>query len=176
MILLKRRKVETEKIKPRLTWAKSLAKKLLSQIGSVNPPILINDVVIHLKKTHDLSVYSWRVSDKIDGIQVTNGDSSAIGYNDKKHPHRQRFTVGHEIGHLLMKHTKGNYEIDLESKNPIEAEANHFAAELLVPAEMLKRDIATGNNNIKGLSRKYFVSEQVITLKVIEEKLLDKLT
>lgn len=165
--------MENDRIKPRKDWAKSLAQKIHSEIGTQGPPILINDVIKHLKKSHNLSVYAWSFGDNVDGIQVTHGKEATIGFNANKHPHRKRFTVAHEIGHFLMGHTRGNIEFDLESPNPGEIEANQFAAELLIPISMLKSDIKSGRNNVKGLSSRYNVSEQAMMYKLMEAKLLE---
>ena len=53
---------------------------------------------------------------------------------------RQRFTIAHELGHILLGHV-GKYELvnrEPSSKdNPIEQEANVFASRLLAPACVL---------------------------------------
>lgn len=53
---------------------------------------------------------------------------------------RTRFTVAHELGHILLGHV-GTYHLvnrePSESDNPIEQEANTFAADLLAPACVL---------------------------------------
>jgi len=65
--------------KPRVGVVRNLARKLLADIGIKNPPILIRDVVNHLKKDKDLSVYSWSFGNDIDGIQITEGEKATIG-------------------------------------------------------------------------------------------------
>lgn len=53
---------------------------------------------------------------------------------------RQRFTVAHELGHILLGHV-GKYDLvnrePSPSDNPIEQEANVFASRLLAPACVL---------------------------------------
>lgn len=55
-------------------------------------------------------------------------------------PERQRFTVAHELGHILLGHV-GEYELVNREPdprdNPIEQEANVFASRLLAPACVL---------------------------------------
>lgn len=52
---------------------------------------------------------------------------------------RQRFTLAHECGHLLLHDFGVAYRDDTFSGNPREAEANAFAASLLMPkAEVLR--------------------------------------
>ncbi len=137
--------MEANDEKPKIQLARKLARSLLKEAKISTSPIWLNDIVKHLKKTYDLSIYSWAFGDKTDGIQITNGEASIIGYNDKKHIHRKRFTVAHEIGHLIMGHTQSNYDFDPESKDPREIEANQFAAELIMPIKMLKDEIKNDN-------------------------------
>ena len=51
---------------------------------------------------------------------------------------RQRFTIAHELGHILLHGGNGLYNREpSESDNPIEQEANIFASRLLAPACVL---------------------------------------
>jgi len=76
--------------------------------------------------------------------------SALIVVNASNLPSRQRFTVAHELGHHEMhRFDGGDLEIPdrdiFESRDPIEAEANAFAAYLLLPDEALRRDLADVN-------------------------------
>ena len=57
------------------------------------------------------------------------GDKWAIYYNDRKPFSRQRFTIAHEIGHVMLGHR--------EHSALAEQEANHFAAAALCPLPLL---------------------------------------
>lgn len=52
-----------------------------------------------------------------------------IYYNDKMPPHRVRFTIMHEIGHIVLDHT--------EHSDLAESEANHFAKYALAPPPLV---------------------------------------
>lgn len=161
--------------KPRIGLARKVAKKLLTDVGSKTPPILIRDIISFIKKEQDLSVYSWAFGADTDGIQITEGEKATIGYNRAQHPHRQRFTVAHEIGHLLLGHTSNNFILDLYSKKPEEIEANQFAAELLMPSEMLKNDFRNGRKNTKDIAKVYNVSEEAVWWRLYDCKLIAKI-
>lgn len=71
-----------------------------------------------------------------------------IVLNKKHTPLRHRFTIAHELGHLLMHqytkpHADGEQRIRFRDgtsslgTEPEEVEANQFAAELLMPAALL---------------------------------------
>lgn len=166
--------MEEQNNKPRIGFARNTARKLLTDAGIKNPPVLIRDIISHIKKEKDLSVYSWAFGEDTDGIQITEGNTSTIGYNKAQHPHRQRFTIAHEIGHLLLGHTGENFILDLNSKKPEEIEANQFAAELLMPLEMLKKDLQN-KKNAKDIAKEYNVSEETVWWRLYDCKLITKI-
>ena len=112
-----------------------------------------------------------------------NRDGSAvIGINSCHSPQRQRFTIAHEIGHLLLHadenlHVDKNFPIGLRSKRPSnlvdekEIEANQFAAALLMPADLIAEDVRPliGMDvlvAIHKLATKYGVSEQAMSVRL----------
>lgn len=48
-----------------------------------------------------------------------------VAYNDQKHPYRIRFSLAHELGHIILQHEK--------PMQTAEIEANFFASNLLAP-------------------------------------------
>jgi Zn-dependent peptidase ImmA (M78 family) len=66
-------------------------------------------------------------------------------YVNKNEPmEEQRFTAAHELGHYILGHTPDQYDVLMKgqlmyspTEKPLEAEANHFAAHLLVPHKRL---------------------------------------
>lgn len=161
--------------KPRVGSARKIARQLLKNAGVCKLPVMVRDVVNHIKKTSDLSVYPWAFGNNTSGIQVTYDDSATIGYNQDQHRHRQRFTVAHEIGHFMMGHTIGNSIFDLDSKKPEEIEANQFAAELLMPLTFLNKEIKNGNKDVKNFAKIFDVSEESIWWRLKECNLIKKI-
>ena len=59
-----------------------------------------------------------------------------IFYDDTKPPSRQRFSIAHEIGHILLHNPTGATVLNREmspNDDPLEREANVFASRLLAP-------------------------------------------
>lgn len=77
-----------------------------------------------------------------DGLTFFAGDTPVIMYNETYTPERIRFTVAHELGHIVLGHvspggvTTANREPNPQD-NPQETAANQFAARLLAPACVL---------------------------------------
>lgn len=167
-------RVERENEKPRVGMARKAARNILTTAQIQEPPIMLREIVAHLKKSHKLFVSAWNLGDGVDGIQIKNGDEVSIAYNQLRPVHRQRFTVAHEIGHFVLGHTSTSHERSDDNK-PEEIEANQFAAELLMPLKMLKRDINNGANVPKQLAKRYFVSEEAMWNRLKDHSLLNLL-
>jgi Zn-dependent peptidase ImmA (M78 family) len=81
--------------------------------------------------------------------------------DQNKSPKRQRFTLAHELGHLLIPwhvgtiscHTAGQGEFGEHLYRLTEAEANRFASELLIPRDWMA-EIVTSNDHIADVVTK----------------------
>lgn len=84
-----------------------------------------------------------------------------IGINGRHHRRRQRFSLGHELGHILLKHPP---EARCTSKEIAlyNIEADECAAELLIPQDLLARSLSK-IRNIITLARIFDVSEEAMT-------------
>lgn len=65
-----------------------------------------------------------------DGFTLHIGGKAVTLYNDRQAPARIRFTLAHELGHLVLRHARRG---DLTGAEQ-EAQADRFAANLLAPA------------------------------------------
>ena len=112
---------------------------------------------------------------KTDGIIIVNS---------KSRHHRQRFTIGHELGHFMIPRHGHNMSCttkDLQAKSSsgmgkkraIEVEANQFSAELLMPVTLLKKQGAflgePSINNIKSIATTFDVSFQASAIRFADK-------
>ncbi len=67
--------------------------------------------------------------DDITGLSVTRGDTKLILYRDGMQVGRRNFTIAHELGHLLLRHTSAD--------TSAEREADCFAESLLIPSSFV---------------------------------------
>jgi len=84
------------------------------------------------------------------------GDHPVILFNDAAPPDRVRLTLAHELGHLVL-------HAAAMSVDDVEAEANAFAAEFLMPTEVVRpslRNLKIGR--LIDLKREYGVSMQAL--------------
>lgn len=93
----------------------------------------------------DLSFFGKELQRSVSGV-ITNlyGDRTIYIHN-KDDSARQRFAIAHGLGHFFLhsKNTsdKWTYICCRGESNPIETEANNFAAELLMPEGMFRREV-----------------------------------
>jgi Zn-dependent peptidase ImmA (M78 family)/DNA-binding XRE family transcriptional regulator len=92
---------------------------------------------------------------RIDGVSQWVGDHPVVLVNSTATPDRRRLTLAHELGHLVL-HSS-------EVPEDVEAQANEFAAEFLMPeavvrSELRRRDLGT----LLDLKREWGVSMQAI--------------
>src|SRR3990167_3136571 len=153
--------------KARIGASRNLARDLIKKCKIKEIPISLRVIITYLQSTHNLGVYSSvNFSDKLSGILVTIEDETGtkrrdeIHYNEKHNWHRKRFTIAHEIGHLIFNTSCDKSSLSFDFiKNPVEIEANQFAAELLIPLASLKKDLKTPGVKVPELAWKYIVSQ-----------------
>jgi Zn-dependent peptidase ImmA (M78 family) len=102
------------------------------------------------------------LSPELSGIVSLN--KKLIGINGKHHPRRQRFSLAHELGHILLKHQPEVRSTQEEVKR-FNREADLFAAELLMPSDDL-RIMAAKECDLSILRVRYEVSNEALCLKL----------
>ncbi len=156
------------------------ALQLLKKNRVKNPPIPVDKIAESLGATVRYSPFD---GDDLAGMLVRAKGQIIIGVNSMHHPNRQRFTIAHECGHYLFHkgeeiHVDRTFRVnrrDVVSSlavDPDEIEANRFAAELLMPFDMIMADLeergfdVEDEQELKELARKYQVSVQALTLRI----------
>lgn len=79
---------------------------------------------------------------------------------------RQRFTVAHELGHLLLHPYGQMYRDTTFSGSASEAEANRFAADLLMPKGMMQKYLRITGGNLPSMARIFGVSLRAMEIRV----------
>jgi Zn-dependent peptidase ImmA (M78 family) len=111
------------------------------------PPIDVVKIARYL----GVKVYGEKLPEDISGILDVRNEP-AILINIDHVPHRQRFSIAHELGHFQLHHLmRGIIHMDkksyyrnsksAEGLDDIEIAANKFAAELLMPETMVRSEL-----------------------------------
>ena len=153
----------------------NLAKRLIERY-SLTPRILIEDVAAIYA---DVSSLAFPVS--VDGVSLhlkSPVRRAEIIINSNQPHKRWRFTLAHELGHVLIPGHTGSIvdDIDLSHREKSrylkkESEANRFAAELLMPTEWAIEFIGKPKDmakQVNSLAEEADVSVEAATLKAIK--------
>jgi Zn-dependent peptidase ImmA (M78 family) len=146
--------------------ASTMARRVLRENNIVRPPVAPRE----LAEAYGLTVSVVSLSDLPNVAGFMDFTDSTIYVNGDDHYNRQTFTIAHELGHYLLHkplfeaHPE-KYKVLMRAplgaeQDPIEKEANAFAADLLVPLDLLKLygKYATEDD----LARLFAVSNEVI--------------
>lgn len=134
------------------------ADRLLSEMNIQEIPTPVEKLAHKLGAK--ISYEPFDGKDEISGVLIKEGDRTVIGINSSHAKRRQRFTIAHEIGHLVLKH-RGDIFVDKtvrinrDSKSALaidknEIEANGFAAALLMPRKQIIREVQKRLNSKEG--------------------------
>lgn len=160
----------------------ALVDRLLHEHGVSSPPVPVDRMIQAL----GIRLHVDALQGDICGFAFRDSHQSVIGVNTWHPPVRQRFTMAHELGHLLLHdHNFNHVHVDrgfvLKLRNGIssqgidqeEVEANRFAAELLMPKRFLEKDITAlsgidllDDTNISALAKRYGVSKQALLIRL----------
>lgn len=157
---------------PRKKLAKNLAQWVIKDIKISNAPVSLQQIIEHLQTIYTLDVKKIIIGEKVSGLLVVckevDTEYATIGFNASHSWYRRRFTIAHEIGHLLLGHM---CDKNIKGGTTDETEANQFAGELLVPTTLIKKDFAK-LPDIQELATLYRVSTQTLTIKLMEARIV----
>ncbi|GAB3910106.1 ImmA/IrrE family metallo-endopeptidase [Mucilaginibacter boryungensis] len=155
---------------------------MLNQAGITNAPVPIESIA----KSQGVQVVAYDLGNEISGVLVIDEGSGTIGYNQDHPPVRQRFTIGHELGHYML-HVPRNkskelfvdkdFIVKFRSQKPYtqteirhEQEANAFAAAILMPKTFIIKEARnpkyanySETKLIEELAKVFDVSVQAMT-------------
>lgn len=119
--------------------------KVLIKCGVDSLPVKIVDICKRMKVkvfpyTNEILQLYHVDKNRTDGFCVLIHRRPVIFYNPEKSKARQRFTIAHELGHIVRGHLDTRHMVNREpdpKDSPEEHEANVFASRLLAPACVL---------------------------------------
>src|ERR1700722_1105163 len=127
-----------------------LVERLLAQHHIRSAPVAVAEIA----KDLGVEIQQAPAEDDLSGFLYRDRKRklSIIGVNSDHHPNRQKFTAAHELGHFLLHdfdeiHVDRQFKVWLRSETSSqgtddeEKEANLFAAEFLMPARFLEKDV-----------------------------------
>jgi Zn-dependent peptidase ImmA (M78 family) len=131
--------------------------RLVTARFQLTPPIDVEQLV----KKYAVLKYAEIPFEGVDGVSVNlkvSGKKPTVIVSEANPPLRQRFTLAHELGHIVIPWHIGTIIDHIDSNHPrssseywqIESEANGFAAELLMPTELIEETLSTEKDLAKA--------------------------
>jgi Zn-dependent peptidase ImmA (M78 family) len=158
---------------------KKNSKEVLRECGINARPVPLEAILRH----YNIQQVELPASGDIFGALVRRNDRTVIAVNPNQHPNRQRFTIAHELGHffrhpaevmeyvdtdfrVIWRNTASSAGVDWK-----EIEANRFAANLLMPEDMLRQDLdhygVVDRSTMQHLASIYKVSRLAMQFRLI---------
>lgn len=161
--------VTTDIAEPRYKFAQSKANEIWEKFMDKNIPVKLNDIV------KDMAISVKEDDLTMDGVaRMDKSGIAFILYKKAMSDERKRFTVAHELGHIILEHiTFGGDSSQLSSKSQ-EQEANQFAGSLLIPLKDLKAFMKNGDKTLDDITKRYWVSRDAASVAVRSNRLLNK--
>jgi Zn-dependent peptidase ImmA (M78 family) len=153
------------------------AAKLIQTAAIDRPPVPVERIAATLGAQITYEAFDGSVS----GMLFRDSQRTLIGVNSTHASNRQRFTIAHEIAHLKLH--KGVFIDQLVRVNwrdgisdTEEAEANAFAAELLMPRKLMTAEIENWLLKRPTIDPETLIAELAATFRVSTEALRYRLT
>jgi Zn-dependent peptidase ImmA (M78 family) len=163
------------------------AQQVLAELGIKSPPTPLEKIA----RAQGAVIRYAPLDDALSGMVYIKDTVPIIGVNSLHHPNRQRFTIAHELGHLVLHRAMLSNEVHVDKEfsafdgtrlnrdaksaagtEDIEIQANQFAAELLMPRAFIDQALAgkqidiEDDGPIEELAKKFRVSKQALEYKI----------
>lgn len=149
-----------------LTDPEDRARSLLEEQGINYAPVPVHEIA----ESQGIEVSYDHFDGDVSGMLFRKDALVAIGINSSHSPTRQRFTLAHELGHFLLhdgrpvivdKSVRINYRDERSSlaTDSEEIQANQFAAELLMPRNIVFDEVIKAHGSADDIDEDWFVDE-----------------
>ncbi|HET9285271.1 MAG TPA: ImmA/IrrE family metallo-endopeptidase [Candidatus Angelobacter sp.] len=158
--------------------------QVLKECGITTRPIPLERIL----ERYNIRPIALPASGDIFGAIMRQNGIVTIAVNPDQHLNRQRFTIAHELGHFFrhysdtMEHVDGDFRVNWRNTASSagvdwnEIEANRFAAELLMPEKLIRKDVndwpILDRDVVQHLASLYQVSKIAMQFRLINLGLL----
>ncbi len=153
---------------------------LLKTLPEMKLPIDVNAIA----KSLGINVIEYDLGEGVSGLLAIQEGVGTIGINRTEAQVRVRYTIAHEIGHFDLHRDKSDLFVDnhliyrsvnsgdTPEKQQMEQEANFFASALLMPSNLLRKEVEkakfdlVSDEGIQKLAEKFNVSTTAMTIRI----------
>ncbi|MEU7743545.1 XRE family transcriptional regulator [Nonomuraea sp. NPDC049158] len=142
----------------------------------------VRDLAPLVEDVFGIDVRIMSLPDGFEGLSWTDDLCGLMVVGSSELPSRQRFTIAHELGHLLAGddqglHLDGSLDDAAHKRKPSEMRANAFAAEFLLPGDVLTRqvrDMVWTDRSFAELACRLLVSPATLAWRLFNLDLIDR--
>jgi Zn-dependent peptidase ImmA (M78 family) len=158
------------------------AERLLTRYQITDAPVPVEKIA----KGEGAQVRFSPLDMELSGMVFIKDGTPIIGVNSLHHPNRQRFTIAHELGHLMMHREEITKEVHVDKDFPVlmrdtkaatgtdrlEIDANQFASALLMPKFLIESLLNSALSDIDSdlpveeFAKKLRVSKQAVEYRI----------
>ncbi|WP_370585523.1 helix-turn-helix domain-containing protein [Nocardia sp. XZ_19_231] len=174
------RPVEISEASGYLDQGKRLAVAALARVAECSTSVTEPDLPALIEDVFGVDVAVAALGSGFDGLAVSSTEVRLILLATAHVPARQRFTLAHELCHLLAGDDQGlHLDNDVfdksQRKEPSEQRANAFAAEFLMPQDLLRTHIDGGltTESFAALACELMVTPSTLALRLQSLRYID---
>ena len=155
----------------RVNRAKLTPDALLHGLGMLSAPVNLDAVAAAL----GVSLWTYEPHDptEVGYVEYDGVDAPKVVINRKASPRRQRFTLAHGLGHVVLHLHPGqasalprDHADEARGRSRVEAEADSYGARLLMPATLLARYYRDSLGDVDTLAAAFAVGRTVMVYRV----------
>jgi Zn-dependent peptidase ImmA (M78 family) len=161
-----------------------LAYDIRDRIGMKSANMKRRDLDYWIKQIESLGILIFQFygfePKEIRGYAIYHDKLPIIGINSREYENGKKFTLFHELAHIIQKNEGLSNFNEYFLKNKEEIYCNNLAAEILVPSNILTNLIVSRENqntdqrNIEFFSKHFRVSKEVIIRRLLTLKFISK--
>lgn len=161
----------------------ALAHEALARVSSLGLSPVTSDLAGTIESAFGADVALASLGEGFDGLAASSHGGRLILAAVTPVAYRQRFTLAHELGHLLLDDDQGVHtDTDIFVRHPssatTEMRANAFAASFLMPENLLRSEVVSGFDEVAfaRLSIALLVSPPALAYRLASLRLIDDFT
>lgn len=150
------------------------AESLVDDLGITDPKDIDLDAIAHLLGV----TVRYQPLSGCEALIVGSGQRAIVKINSNSLPERQRFSLGHELGHWhyhrgkLLYCAQDDIEVDARRARETELVADNYSASLLMPGQLFRPALAAKKHvtwkTIKGLASEFRCSPLATVLRIVD--------
>jgi hypothetical protein len=160
------------------TAVPKLVQELLERTRVTAPPVDLRTILqeLNIELSPDESLSEDAVLTPMTDPAMGDPTAWMIYYNPKKSDPRRRFTIAHEVGHVLLHGASHQASLARDPggrRSPWEREADAFAGELLMPKAFMEHAVAEHGADVATLRQLFNVSAEAMRVRLRDLRLLE---